>query len=333
MQVAEIDVHDDEQVRAFWAAGKEADGFGRPYAAYRSLEATRVALRNPTIFSDVLALAATEDGQVLGIAEVRAPKLDNTHLAFLEVLVRPGHRGRGVGKALLEAALQLVRDRDRGTVIAEVSMPFESPPQSPGSKFLEHHGFSTASLEIHRVLELPIDPDHLDALEAQAAPHHGDYRLVSFLDRVPDELVEGFCALQGAFNSQAPLGDLDLEPEVWDEARVRQGEARSEQMGRHLQVTLALDPEGDAVALTEMVTNHHLPEVGWQSGTLVLPEHRGHRLGLAIKIANQRRFQEAFPKVSLIHSWNAEENGPMVAINDTIGFRPVEYAAEMQRRL
>ena len=103
MQVAEIDVHDDEQVRVFWAAGKEADGFGRPYAAYRSLEATRVALRNPTIFSDVLALAATEDGQVLGIAEVRAPKLDNTHLAFLEVLVRPGHRGRGVGKALLYA--------------------------------------------------------------------------------------------------------------------------------------------------------------------------------------------------------------------------------------
>jgi len=87
------------------------------------------------------------------------------------------------------------------------------------------------------------------------------------------------------------------------------------------------------VALTELVNTHHLPEVGWQSGTLVLPAHRGHRLGLAIKVANQRRFEAAFPGVRLIHSWNGEENGPMVAINDTIGFRPVEYAAEMQRRL
>jgi hypothetical protein len=35
----------------------------------------------------------------------------------------------------------------------------------------------------------------------------------------------------------------------------------------------------------------------------------------------------------MVHSWNAEENGPMVAINDALGFRPVEYVAEMQRKL
>jgi hypothetical protein len=34
-----------------------------------------------------------------------------------------------------------------------------------------------------------------------------------------------------------------------------------------------------------------------------------------------------------VHSWNAEENGPMVQINDAIGFRPVEHVAEMQRKL
>jgi hypothetical protein len=60
MWVGQIDVHDDEQLRAFWAAGKEGDAYGRPYAAFRSIEATTVALRDKAGFADVVALAATE---------------------------------------------------------------------------------------------------------------------------------------------------------------------------------------------------------------------------------------------------------------------------------
>lgn len=333
MWVGEIDVHDDEQLRAFWAAGKEGDAFGRPYAARRSIEAMTVALREKQSLSEVIALAAQGNDGVLGVGEMTLPQLDNTHLAFVETIVRPAHRGRGVGSALLEASLELARDRDRTTVIAEVHMPFETPPTSPGSTFLEARGFTTASLEIHRVLEVPVDPQRLDALAHETATHHLDYRLESFTDRVPDEFVPGFCALQAAFYSEAPIGELDIEPEVWDEDRVREGEERSRRMGRHVAATVAVAPSGDVVALTEMVTNEHLPEVGWQSGTLVLSGHRGHRLGLAAKVANQRLFQQAFPVVRLIHSWNAKENGPMVAINDALGFRPVEYLAEMQRKL
>ena len=87
------------------------------------------------------------------------------------------------------------------------------------------------------------------------------------------------------------------------------------------------------VALTEMMATDHQPEVGLQSGTLVLKEHRGHRLGLAVKVANLRGYQADFPRVRVVHSWNAEANGPMVAINDKLGFRPVEYLVEMQRKL
>lgn len=333
MWVGAIDVHDDEQLRRYWKAGKEGDAFGRPYAAFRSLEATTVALRDKTDLNDVLALAATEDGEVLGVGEIVLPKLDNTHLAYVETLVPPAHRGRGIGAALLEAALQLARDSDRTTVVVEVNMPFEDPPHSAGSRFLERRGFATASLEIHRVLKLPVHAGHLDALERDAEGHHVDYRIESFVDRVPDEVVDGYCTLQAAFNSEAPTGDLELEPEVWDEDRVRKGENRSRRMGRHLQATVAIDRRGDLVALTELVTNQHLPDVGWQSGTLVLSAHRGHRLGLATKLANLRCFQAAFPAVRRIHSWNAEENGPMIAINELLGFQPVEYTAEMQRRL
>jgi GNAT superfamily N-acetyltransferase len=333
MWVRELDVFDDDQVREYWTAGKEGDEFGRPFAAYRSLEALLAALREEATHLKLVTLVAGDDDGVAGIGEVGLPLHDNTHLAYVEIIVRPTYRRRGFGTALLDASLQAAREHGRHTAISETNMPLESPAESPGRQFLERHGFTTASTDIHRVLTLPAPSDLLDRLERHVQERMAGYSLVSFTDRVPDDLVDGYCSLQSAFNSLAPIGELDLEPEVWDEARVRANEGRGARMGRRSQGTVALDSAGAVVGLTEMFTNRHLPALGWQSGTLVLPDHRGHRLGLAIKLANLRSFQQNFPAVTAVHSWNAEQNGPMVAINDTLGFRPVEYVAEMQRRL
>jgi hypothetical protein len=183
------------------------------------------------------------------------------------------------------------------------------------------------------VLRLPVAAQHLAGLEADVGTLASGYELVGFGDRVPDELVAGYCALQTAFNAEAPLGELDLEVEHWDEDRVRKSEERAAIQGRHQRRVVAIAPDGSVVALTEMLVAVGEPTDGYQGGTLVLPEHRGHRLGMASKLANLRSYSADFPAVSRVHSWNAEENGPMVAINDALGFKPVEYLAEMQRKV
>jgi GNAT superfamily N-acetyltransferase len=331
MIVAEIDVHDDDLVRRFWQAGQEADEFERPYATFWPLQSATVAFRAANNSMEQHPIAAVDDGRVLGSNQVMLPALDNTHVALMELLVRPSERRRGVGSALLEAGLDLARAKRRTTVMIEVNMPLEGA--SEGVAFLEARGFETGIIEIHRVLDLPVANDRLDTLARQAAPHHVDFTFANVGDVVPDEFMEGYCALQSAFNSEAPTGALDLEPEVWDADRVRQTEDRFREQGRHTCSTVALAPDGSMVANTDMSTAESQPSIGFQGGTLVLPDHRGHRLGLACKVANLRRFQEWFPAVRTVHSWNAEENGPMVAINDTLGFRPVERLAEMQARL
>jgi GNAT superfamily N-acetyltransferase len=331
MRVAEIDVDDDDLLRRFWEAGKQADEFSRPYAAFWPLHSAKVAFRASNNSVEQHALAAISGDRVLGTNQVILPVLDNTHVAYMEPLVRPDVRRQGVGSALLEAGLELARSRSRTTVIIEVNMPLAG--RSREREFLERRGFTVGIVEKHRVLDLPVDSDRLEALAASAAPHHADYRLETVGDVVPDEYLPGYCTLQSAFNSEAPTGVLDIEPEVWDADRVRQTEARLREQGRHVCSTFALSTEGSMVALTDLVTSEWQPDIGMQSGTLVLPEHRGHRLGLASKVANLRRFQEWFPSVRVIHSWNAEENAAMVAINDTLGYRPVERLAEMQLKL
>lgn len=331
MWVGEIDVHDDNLVRRYWEAAKEADGFGRPSAAYWSLQAATVAFRSSNNSVRQHPIAAMDGAEVLGTNQVVLPVLDNTHIAYIEPLVRPANRWRGVGSALVEAGLELARDRGRTTVISEVHMPLSGT--CDGQAFLSRRGFETGIVELHRVLDLPLDVRRLDELAAAAARHHAGYSMVTIGDVLPEEYLDGYCALQSAFNSEAPMGQLDIEPEVWDADRVRSAEARFREQGRHECSTLAKGIDGSVVALTDLMATDHQAATGWQGGTLVMEEHRGHRLGIAIKVANLRRYQKRFPHVRIVHSWDAEENTPMVAINDTLGFRPVERLAEMQLKL
>jgi GNAT superfamily N-acetyltransferase len=335
MWVGEIDVSSDDELRRWWEAAREGDAYERPYAAFWSLQEAGVALQPGNTVMEQHPLVAREGDDVLGTNQVMLPLLDNTHVAFMTPITRPGARGQGVGTALLEAGLELVRSRGRSSVIVEVHRPMadDGPAQTPGTQLLAKHGFTEASRELHRVLELPVADQRLAELEAASATFHDGYTFVAMGSRVPDELIDGYCALQVAFNAEAPLGDLDLEPEVWNEERVRESEERFARQGRSERSVAAIAPDGTMVAVTEMVTTEQQPEIAWQGGTLVLKEHRGHRLGMAVKVANVRAFQAEFHAARVVHSWNAEENGPMVAINDRLGYRPVEYLSEMQRKL
>ena len=79
--------------------------------------------------------------------------------------------------------------------------------------------------------------------------------------------------------------------------------------------------------------SHERPTELLQWNTLVHPDHRGHRLGLAMKVANLDALQQEYPQAVLAHTWNAKVNAPMLAVNTTMGFRPVEYLGEWQRFL
>jgi len=330
--VAAVDIHDDAAFHAWWDALRRAIGHARDYSTYWSLREAQGALRAGGNSFDQHAFAVMVDGETVAAAAVTLPKLDNLHVAYVSVGVVPEHRRRGLGAALLDQVQRLCGEHGRHTMQAEVDVPIDTD-HSPGSAFLTAHGFTVGISDLHRVLDLPVSADRLSDLAHAAVAHHTAYTLVPWEDVTPDRYMAGFCALQEAFNEEAPSGDLDVEREVWDEERVRSRERRSQAQGRHQQCTAAVMADGAVVALTEMVTSEGTPERALQGGTLVMPGHRGHRLGLATKVANLQHFQRRFPDVQAVHSWNAAENTHMVAINDALGFRPVEQLIEMQRRL
>lgn len=337
VEVASLDAQDDAEWAHYHRVTVAAQLHERPYGDVSDADAFRVSFVRATQSSRTLGWTARLDGAVVGAAMAVLPMADNTHLAFTEVSVTPSARRRGVGSALLAGLDDGLRAAGRHTDLAEVPRPYDAGAaggsEAAGVGFARARGYSLAQTEVHFVLQSPLDSDLLGSLQADVDAHIGGYRVVSWQDHCPDEWVKQVCALEEAFLAEAPMGDIDVEPEKWSEQRLREKEEVRLTRGQHSFISVAVAPDGSLVGNTDLVVSDTTVRGGlFQSGTLVLPTHRGHRLGLALKVANHRQLEAVEPAPRLVHTYSAEENTPMIAVNTLLGFRPVEFNDEWQRR-
>jgi hypothetical protein len=184
-----------------------------------------------------------------------------------------------------------------------------------------------------RYLQLPVDDGVIQGWIDHAAPRHEGYRIETFGDDIPAELVPDLCVLFSQLAVDAPTGEVDFEEETMTLERFAERQAMIKAMGRTSLETLAIAPDGTVAAQSTLVAplDDDVADV-LQWGTFVHREHRGKRLGLATKAANLRAVQKAFPDKKRIVTQNAETNEFMVSINVLMGFEPAEASAEFVRR-
>jgi GNAT superfamily N-acetyltransferase len=336
MQIRPVDPADTAAVAAFHEASREASTHALQHATPRELGEVAAQLRAVPVGERFCAVAGYDDGRVVATGLLGLPLMDNLSTAQVQVTTRPGERRRGHGRRVLEHLVGLAADEGRTVLQSEISWNHTDAPDgrgTPGVEFATRHGFELSLVDVKRGLPLPVPAERLGALRAQTEGHHRDYVLRDWEGPVPDELVDDFGALMGSLASQAPMGDLVIEDEVFDAARIRAEEEVLAAAGRRKHTTVAVAGDGTLAAYTELVVSDHDPVHVFQWGTLVRPAHRGHRLGMAVKLRNLARVQAAEPGRSMVVTWNAEVNAPMVAVNDALGFRPIGRLGEFQRRL
>jgi GNAT superfamily N-acetyltransferase len=333
MEIREIDVYDDDTFKPYYAIYRDAETHERPNAPVRSYEEAAVMYRHKEETEEWLAFAAYEDGRMVGTGFVVVFTMDNTDKAVTQVFVPPDRRRRGIGSALIEHAVAMSQQLGRTTVISETAYPIEQRDDHHHRRFLEGHGFTLATSEIGRTLALPVDEARLQGWIDESRPRHEGYRIASYVGDLPDEILPSFCHVVSLLAAEAPTGDLDFEPETITPEIWREREKKITEQGRTLYTTVALGADDLVVAATQLaVPDHDKPRV-YQWATLVLREHRGHRLGLAIKAQNLRTMQQDNPDRTSVYTCNEETNGPMVDINELMGFRPFEILAGFQRKL
>lgn len=337
MDIEQINPLNQPALAAWHATAVAADVHGR--------EDTATPWQLPEVRAELLdqrdavrlAFAGIEDGRTIVVSgQIRMSLRDNLQQADVEVFVHPSHRRRGHGTHMLEHLETVARGHGRTILNAEASWPYDGAADgagSAGAEFLLDNGFRFGLGDVMRFLDLPVDDRLLDSLAAEVAPHHAAYELRSWAGRVPEQLEVGWADLESSLMVEAPVGDMERERESADVGELRRRQDTIEAQGRTLFKTVALDGKGWPVAYTTLVTGVHDPANAFQWGTLVRREHRGHRLGLAVKVANLRAFQATTPIAARLITWNAEVNVHMVGVNERLGFRPVERSGEFQKRL
>ncbi|CCG03886.1 GNAT family N-acetyltransferase [Blastococcus saxobsidens] len=199
--------------------------------------------------------------------------------------------------------------------------------------FAERHGWTCDLVETRRDLVLPVDEDRLSALESEAVRAGAGYEVVTWRDRTPDALLEDRALLERRMTTDAPHGTLPVEEEEWDGERIREYERSHSARGRAVLSAGAVTGDGRLVAFTDLHVPLGRPACAHQGGTLVLREHRGHRLGARVKAAVLREVSTDFPEVRRISTYNSDANTPIVAVNEALGFRPAGQLSSWSLRL
>jgi len=337
MQIRELDaaaLADDAVMRDYYELTRRAELVGREHAPFWTFEEFLGGYRSEDSGERQQLFAAYDGDRMISCAVLWSFLLDNTDKAWFKLAVDVPDRRRGVGRAMLERLEHVAKADDRTLLLTDTKLPFDARETHGYLTFAQACGYELSNHEVVRHLSLPVPDETIQGWIDEVAPHHAGYTVETFVDEVPEDLVESLCLLLGQLAVDAPTGAVDFEEEVMTPERYAESIATVRAMGRARYETLALTPDRLVVAQSTLAVPVESPSpVVFQWGTFVHREHRGRQLGLATKAANLRAAQAARDDLSLVTTQNAETNGYMVAINERLGFVPVEVSTEFVKRL
>lgn len=291
---------------------------------------------------------ARVDGEIVGAAVLVYEKGDTATSGTMDLVMHPERWDRKVAQALLEHSEADARRRGRTSLQswtlhqARHAERMLTPATGWGSiiptrlsQLLAENGYVLEQVERNSVLPLSGPLDLAERMLAESTAFAGDdYRVVTWTLPTPAHLRAGYADVISRLATDAPSGDLDIDEEVWDEERIVRRDGMFADAGRTLSVAAVEHvPTGRLVAYNELVIGSDPTAPTHQFGTLVVKEHRGRRLGMIVKCANLLRWREIAPQSPKVSTFNAEENRPMLDINEAIGFVPASYAAAWQHKL
>ncbi|MET0448172.1 MAG: GNAT family N-acetyltransferase [Aeromicrobium sp.] len=287
------------------------------------------------------------DGVAVGRAMVTTRPHSPGAGAYLVVDVLSEHRGKGIGSALHDwaraAALAEGETVLKVSIAHTVSTPGERiesptgfgdvPARDPGVRFLVRLGYVLEQVARISVLDTAGLADRLRTLSSEAQAVAGDgYRLVSWAGPTPPEWLDDLAVLHTRMSTDAPMAGLQAQPDPWDAHRVAAHDARIAEGGQTVLTTAAEHvASGRLVGFSEI----YVPDgrhAAMQEDTLVLREHRGQRLGMLLKAATASELLRVAPHVRTVITYNAEENRPMLDVNEAMGFRPIGYEGGWQKK-
>lgn len=286
------------------------------------------------------------DGEPVGRLGADIPLEAGSRGAYLLIELIRDAWGEGIGSTAYELLERTARSEGRSvlqTWVEHIAAPgeqlvpptgFGSIPRDHAARFLLRHGYALEQVVRMSAFALPGSRDALTAQLDAARAASTEYRTVQWWLPTPDEFVDGYAWMKSRMSTDAPAAGMEYDEEAWDAARLRRHDAEYLDGGRRVLVTAAQHlASGELCAFNEIAIGPDSTSASHQEDTLVLAAHRGHRLGMLVKAAGLLTWRDAFPHSPRVITYNAEENRPMLDINEALGFVPETYEGAWKKML
>ncbi len=265
-------------------------------------------------------LVYDDNGMVIGWAGFGAvressPEFETSgHTVGISITVHPDFRRQGIGTELLKILVSETETYGRSVI--QLGADTES-----GKAFLSKHG-ATIAIEgaENRLLMSDIDWDLMDKWVADGKRRtEGLVALQTFFD-CPKDILADYVNIYSTTMNQQPMGEIEGEARITPELR-REYEARNKELGRINFTMITREADGTISGLTEFFYDPKDGHFMAQGLTGVDEIFRGRGLGKWLKAAMVMHIRDNFPEVARISTGNADENAPMMSINDRMGFK------------
>jgi GNAT superfamily N-acetyltransferase len=318
--------------------------YGTPDLAYEPAEELP-HFRNPN--QPIRMLAARVDGRIVARALYETQTGEEADTAWLVVEVLPEHRGAGIGRALADAVEALARDDRKAKAIVYASLPdvgsdrVVSPTGfgsvSTGSRearFLLERDYRFEQVERVSRMPLPVPDLHARLAEAQRVTGP-EYAVRLWEGPTPERWRADQAVLATRMSTDAPSAGLEEPEDVWTVERIIEADERNATLNPRRRLTAAAEhlQTGTLVGYTVFSVPRQSNRAVDQYATLVLKEHRGHRLGMHLKLANLVHLIVVAPGHPAVITFNAEENRHMLDTNEALGFEPIAHESAWRKDL
>jgi mycothiol synthase len=316
----------DAELAAMHLVESEIESERRPGRAPQPLDSYMAFARSlPSQFDDHTWLAESADGTPVGCSACWSNSAGDPGVMQCYVYVRQPWRTQGIGWRLAEAIIDEAGKEGRQSLVWST---YGSAPE--GEAFSVRLGGKVARVNRNSELRMTdLDWELVHSWIENGKRRAAGYVLEFWERPLPDELREDAVRFEQIMQT-APRDDLEVADVLLDDHHIAELDRHLVEAGQQRWTIFVRDADGRCVGGTELTLQPWEPTVAHQENTGIEPAHRGLGLAKWAKASMLARVRDELPALSVIRTGNAFSNGPMLAINDALGFTVVEVRTEWQ---